>query len=128
VEKALTGDLKLDLQAALAAGGMKFSADAVAQAEVSLEGGDLVVRAPKTMTLALRDPAVQRVAAQLLGKPIRLRVEADASMKATIAPPREESAADNAELRTRALEHPGVKRFQELFPGAQVRAVRNLSE
>src|SRR6185312_15426636 len=61
-----TGDLKQDLQAALTAGGMKFSADAVAQADVSLEGGDLVIRAPKAMTLALRDPAVQRVAAQVL--------------------------------------------------------------
>ena len=28
----------------------------------------------------------------------------------------------------RALSHPGVKRFQELFPGAHVRAVRNLNE
>jgi hypothetical protein len=31
-------------------------------------------------------------------------------------------------LRERALEHPGVKRFQELFPDAQVRTVRNLNE
>ena len=127
-EVPVTGDLKQDLQAALTAGGMKFSADAVAQSDVSLEGGDLVIRAPKAMTLALRDAAVQRVAAQVLGKPVRLRVEADASMKAAVAPSREESPADNAELRARALEHPGVKRFQELFPDAQIRAVRNLSE
>jgi hypothetical protein len=26
------------------------------------------------------------------------------------------------------LSHPDVKRFQELFPGAQVRTVRNLNE
>ena len=123
-----TGDLKQDLQAALAAGGMKFSADAIAQAEVNLEGSDLVIRAPKAMTLALRDPSVQRVAAQVIGKPVRLRVEADASMKAAAPQAREESPADNAELRARALSHPGVKRFQELFPDAQIRAVRNLSE
>ncbi len=125
---AITGDLKQELQAALTAGGMKFSADAIAQAEVSLEGGDLVVRAPKAMTLALRDASVQRIAAQVIGKPVRLRVEADASMKASAAPAREESAADNAELRARALAHPAVKSFQELFPDAQIRAVRNLSE
>lgn len=127
-DNAPTGDLKQDLQNALTAGGMKFSADAVAQSEVSLEGGDLVIRAPKAMTLALRDAAVQRIAAQVLGKPVRLRVEADASMKAAATPARDENAADNAELRARALEHPGVKRFQELFPGSQIRAVRNLSE
>ena len=107
---------------------MKFSADAIAQAEVSLEGGDLVVRAPKAMTLALRDPAVQRVAAQVICKPVRLRVEADANMKAAAPQARVETAAENEELRARALAHPGVKRFQELFPDAQIRAVRNLSE
>jgi len=126
--QAATGDLKQDLQAALTAGGMKFSADAIAQAEVTLQGNDLVVRAPKAMTLALRDPSVQRVAAQVVGKPVRLRVEADANMKAAAAPVRAESSADDSEVRQRALSHPGVKRFQELFPDAHIRAVRNLSE
>ena len=126
--QAATGDLKQDLQAALTAGGMKFSADAIAQAEVTLQGNDLVVRAPKAMTLALRDPSVQRVAAQVVGKPVRLRVEADANMKAAAAPARAESSADDSEVRQRALSHPGVKRFQELFPDAHIRAVRNLSE
>ena len=107
---------------------MKFSADAIAQAEVTLQGNDLVVRAPKAMTLALRDASVQRVAAQVIGKPVRLRVEADANMKAAAAPASAESPADDAEVRQRALSHPGVKRFQELFPDAQIRAVRNLSE
>jgi len=107
---------------------MKFSADAIAQAEVTLQGNDLVVRAPKAMTLALRDPSVQRVAAQVVGKPVRLRVEADANMKAAAAPARAESSADDSEVRQRALSHPGVKRFQELFPDAHIRAVRNLSE
>jgi hypothetical protein len=32
------------------------------------------------------------------------------------------------EAARRALEHPEVKRFQETFPGSQVRAVRNLKE
>jgi len=36
--------------------------------------------------------------------------------------------ADENDSRQRALSHPGVMRFQELFPGAQVRTVRNLNE
>jgi hypothetical protein len=32
------------------------------------------------------------------------------------------------ETTQRALAHPDVQRFQELFPDAQVRAVRNLKE
>ena len=37
-------------------------------------------------------------------------------------------AQANTEFNERALEHPGVKRFQELFPDAHVRTVRNLKE
>jgi len=36
--------------------------------------------------------------------------------------------AGEDEVSQRALAHPEVRRFQELFPGAQVRAVRNLKE
>ncbi len=125
---AATGDLKQDLQSALTASGMTFSADAIAQAEVHLDGGDLIVRAPKAMTLALRDPGVQRLAAQVIGKPVRLRIEADAGMSAAAPGKNEEGPADNTELRERALSHPGVKRFQELFPDARIGTVRNLSE
>jgi hypothetical protein len=32
------------------------------------------------------------------------------------------------EAAGRALEHPAVKRFQELFPQSQVREIRNLRE
>ncbi|MGH9696203.1 MAG: DNA polymerase III subunit gamma/tau, partial [Bryobacteraceae bacterium] len=64
--------------------------------------------------------------AQILGKPVRIRFEAAAI---AVAPVQVEKApAEESDLRRRALSHPGVKRFQELFPEAQVRAVRNLSE
>jgi hypothetical protein len=33
-----------------------------------------------------------------------------------------------SDFTERALSHPGVKKFQELFPDAQVRKVRNLNE
>jgi hypothetical protein len=84
----------------------------------------------KTFMLGLRDPAVAKTAAILLGGPVKIRVEVDASMTAISAP----SASGNEESRTgdeisqRALADPGVKRFQELFPGAHVRTVRNLNE
>lgn len=128
--KPLTGDLKSDLQTALRNAGMAFSADAVARAEVDLRGSDLVIKAPKPMLLALRDAGVQRIAATVTGKPVRVKVEAGEGMAAA-APPSasSDSTSDSdGELRQRALSHPGVKRFQELFPGAQVRTVRNLNE
>ena len=53
---------------------------------------------------------------------ITLKVgEAAPVAKVAAEPPKDEAAA-------RALAHPEVKRFQELFPESQVRAVRNLKE
>jgi DNA polymerase-3 subunit gamma/tau len=128
VTRASTGDLRQDLYQALCKAGMEHSADAIQHAEVSMSGADILVRAPKAMMLLLKDPGVERVASQIAGKPVRVRLEAgevvnSAPIRAAEKPPSAES-----ELRERALSHPGVKRFQELFPDAQVRTVRNLNE
>lgn len=128
---APTGDLKTDLHTAFVAAGMAFSADAIAHAEVKLEGNELLLTAPRMSTLALKDPAVARLAVQVIGKPVKIKVEAGAGM-AAVTPNavsgRQRDNGSDAEVTERALAHPGVKRFQELFPDAQVRTVRNLSE
>jgi DNA polymerase-3 subunit gamma/tau len=122
-----TGNLKQDLYQALSKEGMNISADAIEQAEVAVQGADLVLKGPKSLSFALKDKSIERLAAQILGKPVRIRFEPTAN--AVVAVPVEKApAAEESELRQRALSHPGVKRFQELFPEAQVRAVRNLSE
>ncbi len=122
-----TGDLREDLHAALSKEGLNFSADAILQSDVSAQGSELLVRGAKTLSLALKDPAIQRVASQVLGKPVRVKFEIGESGNAA-APVPARSASEDTELRARALSHPGVKRFQELFPDAQVRTVRNLNE
>jgi hypothetical protein len=126
---AQSGDLAKDLHDALCSAGMTFSADAVRQSEVRLQGGEVTIRAPKTMLLALRDAGVQRIASQVVGKPVKLRVEAGDNLTvcAPMAAP-ENNSDTSSDIRERALSHPGVKRFQELFPGAQIRNVRNLNE
>jgi DNA polymerase-3 subunit gamma/tau len=129
VAPAQSGDLAKDLHDALCSAGMTFSADAVRQSEVRLQGGEVTIRAPKTMLLALRDAGVQRIASQVVGKPVKLRVEAGDNLTvcAPMAAP-ENNSDTSSDIRERALSHPGVKRFQELFPGAQIRNVRNLNE
>jgi len=129
-EPAQASDLAQRLHDALVQAGMTFSADAVQHSEVSLEGGDLLIRAPKAMMLALKDPGVQRIAGQVLGKPVRVRVVAGENLSAASVPAAasDDQTKNDVALRDRALSHPGVKRFQELFPGAQVRSVRNLNE
>lgn len=124
-----TGDLRQDLQNALRSAGMPYSADAIANSEVQLKGGELMVRAPKTMMMALRDAAVQRVAAQVAGRLVKVKLEAGENL--TVAAPVQAAEQQNGgkdEVRERALSHPGVKRFQEIFPDAQIRTVRNLNE
>jgi DNA polymerase III subunit gamma/tau len=123
-----TGDLRQDLHAALTKENLNFSADAILQSDVSLQGSDLLVRGAKTHSIALKDPAIPRVASQLLGKPVRVKFEVGESSNKATAPAPARAAGEDSELRTRALSHPSVKRFQELFPDAQVRTVRNLNE
>ena len=123
-----TGDLHQDLYQALCKAGMEHSADAIQHAEVSLSGSELLIRAPKGMMLLLKDPGVERAAAQVTGKPVRVRLEAGENIQAARVGAVEKPASPDSELRERALSHPSVKRFQELFPGAQVRNVRNLNE
>jgi hypothetical protein len=117
------------LHAALTAEGLNFSADAILQSDVTVQGSDLLVRGAKTLSFGLKDPAIQRIASQLLGKPVRVKFEVgESSNKAAAPTPVRAAAGEDTELRDRALSHPGVKRFQELFPDAQVRTVRNLNE
>ncbi len=121
-----TGNLKQDLYQALAKEKLDISADAIEQAEVAIQGAEVVLKGPKSLSFALKDKSIERLAAQILGKPVRIRFEATAAVAA--APIEKAPAPEESELRQRALSHPGVKRFQELFPEAQVRTVRNLSE
>jgi DNA polymerase III subunit gamma/tau len=122
-----SGDLRSDLARALAADGLDFSADAVSQSEVVLQGTELVITAPRAFAMALKDPGVAKAASAFLGKPIRVKVEANVAM-AAVVPGVQVPAVDTSEVAERALSHPGVKKFQEFFPDAQVRKVRNLKE
>ena len=122
-----TGDLKQDLQSALVEAGLNFTADAIAQAQITLQNSELLIRVPKMLLLSLKEPKLQAIAAAVTGKPVKVRTEADGA-GASVPSMLQNTPADDSELRDRALSHPGVKRFQELFPDAQVRTVRNLNE
>jgi DNA polymerase III subunit gamma/tau len=123
------GNLKEQLHDALVKAGLSFTADAIQQAEVILQNSDLVIRAPKMLLLSLKEPKLQAIASEVTGKRVAVRTEASADLAATpsVDPPGTPPSGNSA-LRERALSHPGVKRFQELFPDAQIRTVRNLNE
>ena len=97
-------------------------------ADVALEGSELRIRVPKAFQLALRDEAVAKAAQKLAGRPVKVIVETAAAATAAEPPGPAAPVQDSAQFSERVLQHPGVKRFQELFPDAQVRTVRNLNE
>ena len=120
-------NLAEQLYDALCKEGLHHSADAVQQSEVKLQGSELVLRGSKALAFYLKDAGIPRVAAKVIGKPVRIRFEVEENVAAKPASART-AAGEDAAFRDRAMSHPGVKRFQELFPDAQVRTVRNLNE
>jgi len=119
------GDFKARLIETLLEDGLKVSAEALHPAEVTLEGSELRIRVPKALQLALRDGALAKAAQKLAGRPVKVAIETTTTATAV---KEQAPVQESVEFKERVLEHPGVKRFQELFPDAHVRTVRNLNE
>jgi DNA polymerase-3 subunit gamma/tau len=123
------GDLRARLHAALIEAKKDHLADAVEHCEVTETPTEVVFTTAKMYQLFLKDAALDAAVKQVIGGPRRITVkvgEVAAPAVATAPPPKGPSV--EGETAERALAHPEVQRFQELFPGAQVRAVRNLKE
>ena len=105
--------------------GLQFSADAIAQSEVALVNNELVVTAAKSFQLDLGREEIL-TALKRLGQPtLRFKV-VFGEVKAPLAEIKKPAQPED-EVTGRALAHPEVQRFRELF-GGEVRAVRNLKE
>jgi DNA polymerase-3 subunit gamma/tau len=104
--------------------GDAYLSDAVEHAEITEVGAELRVRAPKEFTLSFRDAKMKAAAQKAAGRALRIvfeGVEAAAAPAASAHPAGDEATG-------RAMAHPEVQRFQETFPEAQVRTVRNLRD
>jgi DNA polymerase-3 subunit gamma/tau len=114
------------LHAAMIESGLQFSADALAQSEVALVNNELIITAAKSFQLDLGREEIL-TALKRLGQPgLRFKVvfgEVKAAPVEAVKP----AAQPEDEVTGRALAHPEVQRFRELF-GGEVRAVRNLKE
>jgi len=122
-------DWRAKLHTAMVESGLQFSADAIAQSEVALVNNDLIVTAAKSFQLDLGREEIL-TALKRLGQPgLRFKV-VFGEVKAASPEVRNDMkkrAAPEDEVTGRALAHPEVQRFRELF-GGEVRAVRNLKE
>jgi DNA polymerase-3 subunit gamma/tau len=117
----VSGQWRDRLHTALLEAGMQFTADAVEHSEVSESNGELQFVTPEEFRLAMNEKDIQKVVQKIAGRPMRIKIAL--GKPAEVAVPLAKPKDDVSE---RALAHPEVKRFQETFPDAQVRAVRNL--
>ena len=113
------------IHAALIELGMNFTADGVEHSSVSVEGGEVRFITPAEFKLSMTEADLDKAIRKVAGKPMRVKVtlsDGAVEAQAPIA-----VAQQKQDVEVRALEHPEVKRFLELF-GGEVRQVRNLKE
>jgi len=119
------GDPRERLHSHLHEKGLTHLADAVENASIAISGADLAVVTGKTYALYFKDAGMEAAVREVFGKPLRIKVTVgDAAPPAAIqlAP-----SAGEDQATSRAMAHPEVRRFQEVF-GGEVRKIRNLKE
>ncbi|MEO8128894.1 MAG: DNA polymerase III subunit gamma/tau [Bryobacteraceae bacterium] len=128
-EPAAAAPLKEQLQKALADLNMPFTADALEHSQVTAEGDGITFLTPKEYSLSMTEADMRKAIQHALGKPMRVKITfGQPVLSDAPAAPKAKAPVGEEEVSQRALSHPEVQKFQELFPDAQVRAVRNLKE
>ena len=120
------GDLRSRLHAALLEAKLTHVADALEHSELAESPNELVFTTPKMYQLYVKQAEFEAAAKRIAGRPVRVTIKIGEPARQAAPAPAAPKAEDEA--TTRALAHPEVKRFQEVFPGAQVRTVRNLKD
>ena len=125
---APSGELKEQMHTVLSDLGMAFTADAVEHSLVSEKNGEITFVTPKLYQLAMAPSDLQKAALQIFGKPMRVKVTIGETGISHQPKVEKAGPVGDDEATQRALSNPDVQKFQELFPDAQVRAVRNLKQ
>jgi hypothetical protein len=118
-------DWRAKLHTAMMEAHLQFSADAIAQADVALVNNELIITAPKTFQLDLGREEISTALKQLGQPSLRFKVVFGEVKSAPAVI--QKAAPQEDEVTGRALAHPDVQRFREMF-GGEVRTVRNLKE
>ncbi|HOL72270.1 MAG TPA: DNA polymerase III subunit gamma/tau [Bryobacteraceae bacterium] len=120
------GGLQQRLVAALRELGMAFTADAVEQSAMVEAAGELRFTTPPNLMLAMQSADIQKGLEHLKAGRWKIKVAPGNAGTAKPEPRPEAQPAGDDETMRRALAHPEVQRFRELFPDSEVRVVRNL--
>ncbi len=104
----------------------KFSADAVQNARVEETPGGVRFHAPREFVRPLQSREIAAALQAVMGRMAKIEVVQDDSVVEAKATPK--PAEDDGVVRARAMANPDVQRYLEVFDGALIRGVRNLSE
>ncbi|MCC6392779.1 MAG: DNA polymerase III subunit gamma/tau [Bryobacterales bacterium] len=121
-----SGDWRQRLLDTLNEKGMTFIADAVEHSEIVERPGELEFVTGKEFSMAVRSSDMQKTVDALARRPMKIKVTF--TDKPTAAEPAAGRGTNEDEATRNALENPEVRRYRDLFPGSEVRAVRNLKE
>jgi DNA polymerase-3 subunit gamma/tau len=119
-----TGDWTQRLHSALLEAGMQFTADAVEHSHIVESNNELHFTTPEEFKLAMNEKDILKIVQKVAGRSMRVKTtfgQPNVASAPKLNPPPDD-------VSERALSHPEVRRFQEMFPDAQVRVVRNLKE
>jgi len=140
---AASGDWRSRLSSAFHDLKLPHSADAIEESDVAESNGMLQITAPNRLhEMTLKADLPQALEKLSPGRPMKFQikvgqvtVERPAVSSSSSGPsPGGSSTASSGSTTTedaardRALSHPDVQRFQQMFPDGQVRQVRNLKE
>src|SRR5262249_26740398 len=120
-EPAGASDLRTRLRNTLLEAKRTNLADALEHSLLAESANEVVFTIPKMYQIYLKGPDFEAAVKQAAGRAVKITVKiADVTPQpAAPAPPAQD------EITARALAHPEVQKFQELFPGSQVRKVRD---
>ena len=127
--QAMEGDYRSRLLAALLEAKQSHLADALEHTEINETPAEISFTTPKMYQLFIKQADFEATAKRVAGRPVRVTIKVG-DPTASVAPvaARTPVAAQPNEAMDRALANPEVQRFQEVFPDAQVRNVRNLKD
>ena len=122
------GDTRSRLHAALLEAKQTHVADALENSELAESESELIFTTPKMYVMYLKQAEFESAVRRVLGKPVKITIKAGETSRVPGVTPAAKPPRQQDEVTARALGHPEVRRFQEMFPDSQVRAVRNLRE
>jgi hypothetical protein len=102
-----------------------YVADALEHSEFTESAQEWVFTTPKLYAMNLKHGDFASIVQKIAGRPVKVTIKIGETSREP-APAAAPQQTDEVSLR--ALDHPEVKRFQELFPDSQVRTVRNLKD